>query len=146
MTFDQSASNRYIGSNIHLHAYMHSCSRTHTQSYLEIRHCILQIKIFSLNVWMITPYHTCPRIWTSSSDYLLICPKMSNVANTENPDQMPHFVASDLGQHSLYSGLPCQHVTFSSLSFWTLPFLYLDMSTDANRGFSLKPKTEWQTV
>ena len=29
---------------------------------------------------------------------------------------------------------------------WTLPFLNLDMSTDANRGFSLKPKTEWQSV
>ena len=28
----------------------------------------------------------------------------------------------------------------------TLPFLNLDLSTDANRGFSLKSKTEWQTV
>ena len=29
---------------------------------------------------------------------------------------------------------------------WTLLFLNLDMSTDANSGFSLKSKTEWQTV
>ena len=28
----------------------------------------------------------------------------------------------------------------------TLPSLNLDMSTDANRGFSLKSKTQWQTV
>ena len=29
---------------------------------------------------------------------------------------------------------------------WTLPFLNLDLYYDANRGFSLKSKTEWQTV
>ena len=29
---------------------------------------------------------------------------------------------------------------------WTLLFLDLDLSTDANRGFSLKSKTEWQTT
>ena len=28
----------------------------------------------------------------------------------------------------------------------TLPSLNLDMSTDAKRSFSLKSKTEWQTV
>ena len=29
---------------------------------------------------------------------------------------------------------------------WTLPFLNSDMLTDTNRSFSLKSKTEWQTV
>ena len=29
---------------------------------------------------------------------------------------------------------------------WTFPFLNLDLTTDANRGFSLKLNTEWQKV
>ena len=29
---------------------------------------------------------------------------------------------------------------------WILPSLNLDSSTDANRGFSLKSETEWQSV
>ena len=29
---------------------------------------------------------------------------------------------------------------------WTLPFLNLDISTAVNRGYSVKSKTEWQTV
>ena len=29
---------------------------------------------------------------------------------------------------------------------WTLPFLNLDLSTDGNMDFSLKLKTQWQTV
>ena len=29
---------------------------------------------------------------------------------------------------------------------WTLPSLNLDMSTDANKSFSLQSETEWQTV
>ena len=29
---------------------------------------------------------------------------------------------------------------------WTIPFLNMDLSTDANRSLSLKSKTEWQKV
>ena len=39
-------------------------------------------------------------------------------------------------------------LTLSFLIFlnWTLPFLNLNLSTDLNRVFSVKSKTEWQTV
>ena len=40
----------------------------------------------------------------------------------------------------------CINASIPEFLKWTLPFLNLDMSTDSNRGFSLKLKAESQTV
>ena len=49
-----------------------------------------------------TPYHTWSKIWTSTIYYPVLCLKLAEgVANSVDPDEMPHFVASHLGLHCL---------------------------------------------
>ena len=44
------------------------------------------------------PCHTCPKFWTISFCYLLICLKNARLAVVSvDPDQMPQNAASDLG-------------------------------------------------
>ena len=52
--------------------------------------------------------HTCPKIWNSSCYYLLMCLKYCCMANSVDPDQMPHSVASHLGLHCLQRPI-CPH-------------------------------------
>ena len=48
--------------------------------------------------WDIILYRSCLKIWTKSFYYLLMWLKTAKwVANSVDPDQMPHFLASDLG-------------------------------------------------
>ena len=54
---------------------------------------------------ILTAYHTCPNFFTSHFYCLLVCLETTGlVANSVDPDQMPLFVASDLGLHC-YAGL-----------------------------------------
>ena len=58
--------------------------------------------IFTLTIQTTTPYHTCPNIWTSPYDYLLMCLQTAGwVADSVDPDQMLQSAASDLGLHCL---------------------------------------------
>ena len=53
----------------------------------------------------LTIYHTCPKIWSSPFCYLLLCLKYIArwVANSVDPDQRQHSVASDLVLLCLHS-------------------------------------------
>ena len=49
-----------------------------------------------------TPYHICSKIWTSTIHYPVLCLKIAGwVANSVNPDETPHSVASHLGLYCL---------------------------------------------
>ena len=52
--------------------------------------------------YTLTPYHTCPKIWTSPFYYLVTLVQIAGcVANSVNPHPMPQNVASDQGLHCL---------------------------------------------
>ena len=49
-----------------------------------------------------TPYHICSKIWTSTIHYPMLCLKIAGrVANSVDPDEMPHSAASHLGLYCL---------------------------------------------
>ena len=76
----------------------------------------------------LTSYHTCSRIWTSTTYYLLLCLKIAGwVANRADPDEMPQFAASHQGLRCLlrpvcpntydkYITLKLEHSLFPFLS------------------------------
>ena len=70
----------------------------------------------------LTIYDTCPNCWNSPFWYLFLCLKYCCVckANSVDPDQMPHSVASDLGLHCLQK--PICPSTYSYYGI-ILPFL-----------------------
>ena len=63
-----------------------------------------------------TPYRTCYKNLNKSIYYPILCLKVAGwVANSADPDEMPHYVASHLGLHCLL-----RHVfpfTYGGLSF-----------------------------
>ena len=62
----------------------------------------LNYRIYSKYSETATPYHTCSKIWTSTTYYPMLCLKIAGwAANRIDPDETPRSVASHLGLHCL---------------------------------------------
>ena len=90
-----------------------------------------------------TPNHICSKIWTSTIYYLMLCLNIAGwMANSVDPDEMPHSAVSHLGLHCLlrpdclntYSIMP------GYLEMQTLSFIFANFDQTAhNNCFSVIP-------
>ena len=63
---------------------------------------LMKYRIYPKYLDTSTPYHTCSEIWTRTIYYPTLCVKIAEWgANSVDPDEMPHSVASHLGLHCL---------------------------------------------